>query len=185
MNGLPLVFIELKGLHSNVENAYRQNFRDYLGTIPQIFWFNAVVILSNGFESRVGTITGEWDHFKEWKRIEREDEPPGQSLDVVLRGVCDKARLCDIVENFTLFSEQKSSLAKIVGQNHQYLGVNKAIAAVEEAQLVPRQARLSKEDLEARKRLGVFWHTQGRASRSPWCSSRRRSCARSRETGRS
>lgn len=161
VNGLPLVFIELKGLHSNVENAYRHNLRDYLGTIPQIFWFNAIVILSNGFESRVGTITGEWDHFKEWKRIEREDEPPGVSLEVMLRGVCDKARLCDIIENFTLFSEQKSSLAKIVGQNHQYLGVNKAIAAVEEYQLAPRRARLSKEALEARRRLGVFWHTQG------------------------
>ncbi|XXX75942.1 type I restriction endonuclease subunit R [Sorangium sp. So ce134] len=161
VNGLPLVFIELKGLHSNVENAYRQNLRDYLGAIPQIFWFNAIVVLSNGFESRAGTITGEWDHFKEWKRIEREDEPPGVSLEVMLRGVCDKARLCDIVENFTLFSEQKSSLAKIVGQNHQYLGVNKALAAVEAYQLVPRRARLSKEELEARKRLGVFWHTQG------------------------
>jgi type I site-specific restriction-modification system R (restriction) subunit len=161
VNGLPLVFIELKGLHSNVENAYRQNFRDYLGTIPQLFWFNAIVILSNGFKSRVGTITGEWDHFKEWKRIEREDEPPAISLEVMLRGVCDKARLCDLVENFTLFSEQKSSLAKIVGQNHQFLGVNKAIATVEAYQLVPRRARLSKEELEARKRLGVFWHTQG------------------------
>ncbi|WP_437831728.1 type I restriction endonuclease [Sorangium sp. So ce1153] len=101
VNGLPLVFIELKGLHSNVENAYRQNFRDYLVAIPQLFWFNALVILSNGFESRVGTITGEWDHFKEWKRIEREDEPPRVSLEAVLRGVCDKARFCDIVENFT------------------------------------------------------------------------------------
>ncbi|MGK4008360.1 HsdR family type I site-specific deoxyribonuclease [Sorangium sp. So ce1036] len=161
VNGLPLVFIELKGLHSNVENAYRQNLRDYLGAIPQIFWFNAIILLSNGFASRVGTITGEWDHFKEWKRIEREDEPPRVSLEVTLRGVCDKARLCDIVENFTLFSEQKSSLAKIVGQNHQLLGVNKAIAEVEKHQLVPRGVRLSKEELEARKRLGVFWHTQG------------------------
>jgi type I restriction enzyme R subunit len=79
----------------------------------------------------------------------------------MLRGLCDKARRRDLVENFTLFSEQKSSLAKIVGQDHQFLGVNKAIAAVEAYQLVPRRARLSKEELEARKRLGVFWHTQG------------------------
>ncbi|WP_437546790.1 type I restriction endonuclease [Sorangium sp. So ce367] len=50
VNGLPLVFVELKSLHSNVENAYRQNLRDYLGTIPQIFWFNAIAILSNGFD---------------------------------------------------------------------------------------------------------------------------------------
>lgn len=80
VNGLPLVFVELKGIHKNVEHAYRGNFRDYLDVIPHTFWFNAVVVLSNGFESRVGTCTGAWDHFKAWKRIEREDEPPRVSL---------------------------------------------------------------------------------------------------------
>ncbi|MFO0734807.1 MAG: type I restriction endonuclease subunit R [Labilithrix sp.] len=161
VNGLPLVFIELKGLHKNVENAYRDNYTDYQTAIPNIFWFNGVVVLSNGFESRIGSVTGAWEHFKEWKRIEREDEPATVSLETMLRGVCDKARLLDLVENFTLFSEQKSAVAKIVGQNHQFLGVNNAIAAVRKYQLASTPPGVGKDVLAARRRLGVFWHTQG------------------------
>lgn len=146
VNGLPLVFIELKGFDKTVETAYKDNFRDYKTAVPQIFWHNAVVILSNGFDSRIGSISGSFEHFKAWKRIERENETPRVSLEVMLRGVCDKTRLLDIVENFTLFSEQRSDVAKIIGQNHQYLGVNNALDAVRKYH---------------QKRLGVFWHTQG------------------------
>lgn len=160
VNGLPLVFVELKGIHQNVEQAYRQNFRDYLTAVPQLFWFNALVILSNGFESRVGSLTAAWDHFKEWKRIEHEKETPRVSLEIILRGLCDKGRLLDVVESFTLFSEQKSGVAKIVGQNHQVLGVNAALAAVRAYQLGAAGAA-APEDIDARRRLGVFWHTQG------------------------
>ncbi|MEI6564992.1 MAG: HsdR family type I site-specific deoxyribonuclease, partial [bacterium] len=93
--------------------------------------------------------TADWERFFEWKRIEREDEPRRVSLEVMLRGTCDKARLLDLVENFTLFSEHKAGLVKIIGQNHQFLGVNNAITSM----------------LAARKlghgRGGVFWQTQG------------------------
>ncbi len=161
VNGLPLVFIELKGIHKNVETAFKENLRDYLSTIPQLFWFNAIAIVSNGFASRVGSVTGAWEHFKEWKRIEREDEPPAVSLEVILRGVCDKGRLLDIAENFTLFSEIKSGVAKIVGQNHQFLGVNNAIAAVKKYQLASSPPGVDPKKAAERRRLGVFWHTQG------------------------
>jgi type I site-specific restriction-modification system R (restriction) subunit len=67
------------------------------------------------------------------QRIEREDEPRRVSLKVMLRGTCERARLLDLVENFTLFSEHKAGLAKIIGQNHQFLGVNNAIASLLEA----------------------------------------------------
>ncbi|WP_437528254.1 type I restriction endonuclease subunit R [Sorangium sp. So ce726] len=147
VNGMPLVFLELKSLEHHVEEAFQKNFRDYLDTVPHLFWFNAVVLLSTGIVNRVGTITGSWDHFKEWKRIEREDEPRRVSLEVLLRGICGKRRLLDLVENFTLFSEQRSGVAKIFAQNHQYLGVTGAIEAVR------RRDRDS--------RLGVVWHTQG------------------------
>lgn len=159
VNGLPLVFIELKGIRGQkIEDAYRDNFRDYLSAIPQLFWFNAVVLLSTGLENRVGSITGAWDHFKEWKRVEREDEPRSASLEVLLRGICDKARLLDLVESFTLFSEQRSDVAKIIGQNHQFLGVNGAISAVQQLVAAPRGAKNAARE---RRRLGVFWHTQG------------------------
>jgi type I restriction enzyme R subunit len=85
----------------------------------------------------------------EWKRIEREDEPRRVSLEVMLRGTCDPARLLDLVENFTLFSEHKAGLVKILSQNHQYLGVNNAIASMLEARTL------------GHGRGGVFWQTQG------------------------
>ena len=161
VNGLPLVFIELKGIDHNVEEGFRNNFRDYLDTIPQLFWFNAAVIFSNGLESRLGTITGKWANFKEWKRIEREEEKPTVSLETILRGVCDRHRLFDLVENFTLFSDGKSATRKIISQNHQFLGVNNAIRAVEKYKLVSSTPATSVKELTARRALGVFWHTQG------------------------
>jgi type I restriction enzyme R subunit len=148
VNGLPLVFIELKRPGVSIKHAFEDNFRSYKDSCPHLFWANAVVVLSNGIDTKVGSVTGAWEHFKEWKRIEREDEPPTVSIETALRGVCAPSRLLDIVENFTLFSEQQSDIVKIVGQNHQYLGVNNALVAVQ--QIKDNQGK-----------LGVFWHTQG------------------------
>ena len=68
VNGLPLVFIELKATHKQLENAYRNNLRDYKDTIPQLFWYNALIILSNGSATRLGSLSAEWEHFNEWKK---------------------------------------------------------------------------------------------------------------------
>jgi len=152
VNGLPWVVIELKKPGVAARQAFDENLASYKHAqngIPQLFWCSAFLIASNGTDSRVGTITADWERFFEWKRIEREDEPRRVSLEVMLRGTCAPARLLDLAENFTLFSEHKSGLVKAMAQNHQYLGVNNAIAAT----------------LEARKaghgRGGVFWQTQG------------------------
>ncbi len=130
VNGLPLVVIELKKPGVPARAAFDENLTSYKhpqNGIPALFLFNALLIASNGTDSRVGSLTADWERFFEWKRIEREDEPRRVSLEVMIRGTCDKARLLDLVENFTLFSEQKAGLAKIIGQNHQFLGVNNAI----------------------------------------------------------
>jgi len=148
VNGLPLLFIELKATHRSVENAYQDNLRDYKTAIPQLFIPNALIILSNGSETRIGTLTAEWEHFFEWKKISDEEESGVISLETVLRGVCEPARFLDVVENFTVFEEVRGGLVKKVAKNHQYLGVNRAIRAVREI-----------ENNEGR--LGVFWHTQG------------------------
>ena len=149
VNGLPWVVIELKSPGVPARSAFDENLTHYKQQIPQLFWFNALLIASNGTDSRVGSLTADWDRFFEWKRIEREDEPRRVSLEVMLRGTCDRKRLLDLVENFTLFSEHDAGLVKVLGQNHQFLGVNNAIASM----------------LEARKlghgRGGVFWQTQG------------------------
>jgi type I restriction enzyme, R subunit len=149
VNGLPWVVIELKKPGVPARAAFDENLRHYKASIPQLFWCNALLIASNGSDSRVGSLTADWDRFFEWKRIEREDEPRRVSLEVMLRGTCDKARLVDLVENFTLFSEHKAGLVKIIGQNHQYLGVNSAIASMLEARAL------------GHGRGGVFWQTQG------------------------
>ena len=152
VNGLPLVVVELKKPGVPAKQAFDDNLTSYKhpqNGIPHLFWYNAVLIASNGTDSRVGSITADWERFFEWKRIEREDEPRRISLEVMLRGVCDPTRLLDSVENFTLFSEEKSGLIKIVAQNHQVLGVNKAIPAMLEARAA------------GHGRGGVFWHTQG------------------------
>ena len=149
VNGLPWVVIELKKPGVPARAAFDENLTHYKKEIPQLFWFNALLIASNGTDSRVGSLTADWGRFFEWKRIEREDEPRRVSLEVMLRGTCDRGRLLDLVESFTLFSEHKAGLVKVLGQNHQFLGVNNAIVSV----------------LEARKlghgRGGVFWQTQG------------------------
>jgi type I restriction enzyme R subunit len=152
VNGLPWVVIELKKPGVSARQAFDENLTSYkhsLNGIPRLFWYTAFLIASNGTESRVGTITANWERFSEWKRIEREDEPRRVSLEVMLRGTCTPERLLDIAENFTLFSEHKSGLVKALAQNHQYLGVNNAIAAT----LKAREA--------GHGRGGVFWQTQG------------------------
>jgi type I restriction enzyme R subunit len=116
VNGLPLVLIELKKPGVPARAAFDDNLSTYKSDIPQLLWYNAVLIASNGTDSRVGSLTAKWDRFFEWKRIEREDEPRRVSLEVMIRGVCEPARLLDLVENFTLFSEHKAGLAKTVRQ---------------------------------------------------------------------
>jgi len=148
VNGLPLIFIELKAAHKRLENAYRDNLRDYKDTIPQIFWYNAFIILSNGHESRIGSMTAGWEHFFEWKKISNEEERGVVSLETMIRGTCEKNRLLDIVENFTLFNIAGGASIKLIAKNHQFLGVNNALEAVRSLG-------------ENQGRLGVFWHTQG------------------------
>lgn len=149
VNGLPWVVIELKKPGVPARTAFDENLTHYKQQIPALFWSNALLIASNGSDSRVGSLTADWGRFFEWKRIEREDEARRVSLEVVLRGTCEPRRLLDLVENFTLFSEHKAGLVKIVGQNHQFLGVNNAIASM----LAARQL--------GHGRGGVFWQTQG------------------------
>lgn len=148
INGLPLIFIELKATHRNLKKAYEDNLRDYKKTIPQLFWYNAFIILSNGRKSRIGTITAPWEHFNEWKRISNESEEGKVSLETIIRGTCQKHRFIDILENFILYVEKEGKPIKIIAKNHQYLGVNNAIESF-------------KKRKEKQGKLGVFWHATG------------------------
>lgn len=147
VNGLPLLFIECKNIHVNLRAAFEKNFSDYRDTVPHLFAHNAVVMFGNGNKARIGSITSRWEHFHEWKRL-AEDQPGVVDMETLLKGVCEKANFMDLVENFIVFDDSAGQPRKILARNHQFLGVNRAIAAV--------QDRTNRDG-----RLGVFWHTQG------------------------
>ena len=147
VNGIPLLFIELKNHDVEVEDAFNKNYRDYLDTIPQLFYHNAFIMFSNGLEARVGTIDSKWEFFHEWKRLKEEDAGC-VDLETMLKGICKKDNFLDLLENFILYDHSGGKTAKILARNHQYLGVNQAVEKYRNRELLDGK-------------LGVFWHTQG------------------------
>jgi type I restriction enzyme R subunit len=153
VNGLPLVFIELKNSNVKLRCAYDDNLTNYRAEIPQLFLTNAFCVFSNAIETRVGSLTAEWEHFFHWLRPEDEKEKDrreqiaaaGTSAERFLAGLCPKDRLLDYIENFILYHKDTQ---KIIAQNHQFIGVNRAYET-----FLHREGRGG--------RLGVFWHTQG------------------------
>ena len=152
VNGLPLVFIELKNGIVKVEEAYRKNLKSYIKDIPNLFAFNQICVLSNGFDTRLGAFNATFDYFFEWlkqkegERIDRKAiSENGVSAEYFIDGLMHKETLIDYIENFILF-ENKS--IKIIAKNHQFLGVNNLMESV-------------KNRKELKGKLGVFWHTQG------------------------
>jgi type I restriction enzyme R subunit len=141
VNGLPLVFIELKAVYRNIRAGFDGNLRDYMdeNVIAHAFDHNAFLIVSNGHRARYGSITSQWEHFGEWKRLDERDKGSVEA-EVLLNGMLAHDRLLDIVENFVLFDASKpGATRKVVARNHQVLGVNNAVAAV------ARQEELKRE----------------------------------------
>jgi len=157
VNGLPVVFIELKNSIVKVEEAYNDNLKNYLRDIPNLFAFNQICVLTNGLETRLGAFNARYNHFFEWLKVDSERERPDRkairgagtvgesSVRYFLDGLMRKERLADYVENFVLFRNKKD---KIIAKNHQYFGVNNLMESVRRRK-------------ELKGKLGVFWHTQG------------------------
>lgn len=162
INGLPLLFIELKNSNISVRNAYDDNLTRYRQFVPQLFHYNVICILSNGLETKVGSYNSGYGHFFNWLRPDSEKQVPDKqrikqyavSLDYAVLGLCERKYLLDYVENFVFYYKDT---VKIAAKNHQFLGVNNAIDNF--------KLRL-KHDAEGtdkgnKGKLGVFWHTQG------------------------
>lgn len=157
INGLPMVFIELKNSIVKVAEAYNKNLKDYLKDIPNLFAFNQICVLSNGLETKLGAFCSTYDYFFEWLKVESEKEELHRdelmqantvgesSVRFFIDGLLDKKRLIDYIENFILFQNQR---VKIIAKNHQFLGVNNLMESV-----------YNRKELQGK--LGVFWHTQG------------------------
>lgn len=157
INGLPMVFVELKNSIVKVEEAYNDNLKNYLRDIPNLFAFNQICVLSNGLETRLGAFNATYNHFFEWLKVDSEKERPDRqalkeagtvgesSVRYFIDGLLQKGRLIDYIENFIMFRNQKN---KIIAKNHQHFGVNNLMESV-------------KNRAELQGKLGVFWHTQG------------------------
>src|SRR5260370_122439 len=131
VNGLPLLFMELKNVHRDLRRAFEGNLADYKDTIPHVFEHNGVIVLGNGTSAKIGSLSSKYKHFREWKRL-AEEEAGVVDMETLLKGVCSKANFLDLFENFILFDDSIEPLVKIIAQNQQFLGVNRAIDAVKE-----------------------------------------------------
>jgi type I restriction enzyme R subunit len=152
VNGLPLVFIELKAVYRNIRAGFDDNLTDYLSehSIAHAFHHNAFLVVSNGDQARYGSITSTWEHFVEWKR-NTETEKARLDAESLLDGMLAKDRLLDVVENFVLFDDSRAGgTRKIVARNHQVLGVNNAVASVERQEGLKRHIPLAERLIEYR-----------------------------------
>ena len=148
VNGLPLVLMELKSTSredATIEHAYNQLMNYKNVHIPTLFYYNAFLVISDGVNTKAGTLTAPFDRFMAWKKVEESDEVIDKyNFETLLFGMFDKKRFLDIVKNFILFTNK----GKIMAAYHQYYGMNKAIESVKKA-------------VKTDGRAGVVWHTQG------------------------
>ena len=154
VNGIPLSVIELKNLadeNTTIRDAFKQ-FQTYQKDIPSLFPYNEVLVISDGLDARIGTLTSGWERFMPWRTIEGDDVAPKGSLEmeVLLKGVFDKRRFLDLVRNFIVFEDDGRSLNKKVAGYHQFHAVNKAV-----------DCTLTAASPKGSRRVGVVWHTQG------------------------
>lgn len=153
INGIPMVLFELKNManaDTTIDDAYKQ-IKNYQLDIPSLFFYNAFNVISDGLDTRIGTITSDFTRYMMWKSEngEQPDEEGVNYFSTLLNGVFLKERLVDIIQNFIMFKESEGKTAKILAGYHQYFAVNKAID------------RTSKAIAEKNNKIGVVWHTQG------------------------
>ena len=154
VNGLPLGVIELKNPgdeNATIKGAFNQ-LQTYKKDIPVLFPYNEILVISDGLEARAGTLTADWERFMPWRTIEGVDLAPKGALEmeVLIKGIFEKQRFLDLVQNFIVFEVDGSNIAKKMAGYHQFHAVNKAVASTVRA-----------ASPEGDKRVGVVWHTQG------------------------
>ncbi len=163
VNGLPLVVIELKNPEdekADVYTAYKQ-FQTYKQDIPVLFYYNTVLVASDGLDAKTGSLSADWGRFAEWKsRGGKEDKKTVPQIETLITGMINKETLLDIIRNFTVFEKEKRhdpdtglsvvETIKKIAAYHQYYAVNKAVASTREAAATG-----------GNQKCGVMWHTQG------------------------
>ena len=153
INGIPMVLFELKNMvnaDTTIEDAYKQ-IKNYQLDIPTLFYYNAFNVISDGLDTRVGTITSDFTRYMTWKSEngERPKESGVNYFTTLINGVFPQKRLLDILRNFIVFQDIKGKTIKIMAGYHQYFAVRKAVE------------RTKKSLEENSRKVGVVWHTQG------------------------
>lgn len=155
INGLPLVVIELKNPNNertDIWSAFNQ-IENYKKDIPSLFQYNAFIILSDGLNARIGTVSSDKERFMHWRTIEgiTDKHTDKMSIEILIRGVVDKKRILDLIRNFIVFEENsRGKKIKKMAAYHQYYATNKAITTT-----------LDATSIDGDRRAGVVWHTQG------------------------
>jgi type I restriction enzyme R subunit len=178
VNGLPLAIIELKNPadeEATIWTAFQQ-LQTYKAELPTLFGFNQLLVVSDGVEARIGTLTAGWEWFKHWRTISGEQvEDVGVSqLEVLLKGVFQKGRLLELVRDFIVFEDDGSgALVKKIAGYHQFHAVRVAVAeTLRAAHLQAAVHRIAEPGggyeagrqpggTPGDRRIGVVWHTQG------------------------
>jgi type I restriction enzyme R subunit len=154
VNGLPLVVVELKNAvdeNATIHSAFNQ-LQTYKQTIPSLFVYNSLLIVSDGWDALYGSLTAPKQFFVPWKSIDGKlvaDEDIPQ-MEVMVKGMLNKQVLPDLIRHYILFHQNKEQITKIVPRYHQYFAVNKAVETTKRA-----------TSEQGDQRAGVIWHTQG------------------------
>jgi len=154
VNGLTLAVIELKNAaaeNATIWSAFQQ-LQTYKKEIPGLFVFNEVLVVSDGLDARLGTISSNRERFQPWRTIEGEELAPASmaQLEVLIRGAFDRRRFLDLVRHFIVFEDDGDVVTKKLAGYHQFHAVGRAI-----------EATLQAAKPSGNRRVGVVWHTQG------------------------
>ena len=154
VNGLPIALFELKNPAdegATVKHAYNQ-VQTYKKDIPSLFAFNELCVIGDGLDSRLGSLTSDFDRFMKWRSMDGKTvaSPAIPEMEVLLRGVFDKRALIDLIENFAVYESDGETVYKKIAAYHQYYATNKAV-----------ESTLQAASKSGDRRCGVVWHTQG------------------------
>ena len=154
VNGLPLAVLELKNAadaDATIAGAYNQ-FQTYKRDIPSLFVYNEALVVSDGLEARLGSLTSDFERFMPWRTVEGDHIAPRGTpeIETLLKGVFERRRFLDLIHHFVVFEVEGPKIAKKIAAYHQYHAVNKAVTST-----------LRAASPAGDRRVGVIWHTQG------------------------
>ncbi|SFQ83436.1 type I restriction enzyme, R subunit, partial [Halopseudomonas formosensis] len=179
INGLPLAVLELKSHTSenvSIWDAFNQ-IQTYKDELPELFIYNEALVISDGYNARVGALTASQERFMPWRTIKHEDDKPllEWQLETMVRGFFDRELLLDYIRYFVLFETDSEKLIKKIAGYHQFHAVREAVratiiaASVPEKELRERRATYGTEVAPGSKKAGVVWHTQGSGKSISMC----------------